>query len=148
MWHTNSTNVARADAVIRTIASMFGSQSSVVPIIAPLNELSLYQHTFTADVLIVLQTCRIRRWCFAGGQAVLDGLVRQYPISVRHLTAKQHPRLDPRCLPASLVLGRLHDRFGLPWSCDRYSHLPNVHQWSASSISRMEIFLRGLYMIA
>lgn len=38
MWHSNATNVARTDAIIKTIANMFKDDSSVVPIIAPLNE--------------------------------------------------------------------------------------------------------------
>ncbi|KZP25282.1 glycoside hydrolase family 5 protein [Athelia psychrophila] len=38
MWHTNSTNVARSNAIIKTIANMFKDETSVVPIIAPLNE--------------------------------------------------------------------------------------------------------------
>ena len=37
-WHSNSTNVARTDAIIKRIASMFAGQTNVVPIIAPLNE--------------------------------------------------------------------------------------------------------------
>lgn len=37
-WHSNSTNVARTDAIIKRIASMFAGQENVVPIIAPLNE--------------------------------------------------------------------------------------------------------------
>ncbi|KAF7972591.1 hypothetical protein HWV62_17392 [Athelia sp. TMB] len=38
MWHSNTTNVQRTDAIIKTIASMFKDQSDVVPIIAALNE--------------------------------------------------------------------------------------------------------------
>jgi len=37
-WHSNSTNVQRTDNIIKTIASMFATQSDVVSIIAPLNE--------------------------------------------------------------------------------------------------------------
>ncbi|KAF9469829.1 exo-1,3-beta-glucanase [Collybia nuda] len=37
-WHTSSSNIARTNAVIKTIASMFKDSTSVVPIIAPLNE--------------------------------------------------------------------------------------------------------------
>ncbi|KAJ4499707.1 exo-beta-1,3-glucanase [Lentinula lateritia] len=37
-WHSNTTNVARTDAIIKTIADMFKDNPSVVPIIAPLNE--------------------------------------------------------------------------------------------------------------
>lgn len=37
-WHSNQTNIERTDNVIKQIASMFASQSDVVPIIAPLNE--------------------------------------------------------------------------------------------------------------
>lgn len=40
MWHSNSTNVDRTNAIIKTIANTFKDQSSTVPIIAPLNELS------------------------------------------------------------------------------------------------------------
>ncbi|KZP25281.1 glycoside hydrolase family 5 protein [Athelia psychrophila] len=38
MWHSNGTNVARTDAIIKTIANMFKDQTSVVPTIAALNE--------------------------------------------------------------------------------------------------------------
>ena len=38
LWQTNSTNVARTDAVLRTIAQMFTSNPEVVPVITPLNE--------------------------------------------------------------------------------------------------------------
>ncbi|KZP25280.1 glycoside hydrolase family 5 protein [Athelia psychrophila] len=38
MWHSNATNVERTDAILKTIASMFKDQTSVVPIIAALNE--------------------------------------------------------------------------------------------------------------
>lgn len=38
MWHSNGTNVQRTDAIIKTIANMFKDQTSVVPIIAALNE--------------------------------------------------------------------------------------------------------------
>ncbi|KIJ22034.1 glucan 1,3-beta-glucosidase [Paxillus involutus ATCC 200175] len=37
-WHSNQTNIDRTDSIIQTIASMFADQTSVVPIIAPLNE--------------------------------------------------------------------------------------------------------------
>ncbi|KAH7927594.1 glycoside hydrolase family 5 protein [Leucogyrophana mollusca] len=37
-WHSNATNVARTDAIIKTIGSMFANQTDIVPIIAPLNE--------------------------------------------------------------------------------------------------------------
>ncbi|KAJ8474805.1 hypothetical protein ONZ45_g15825 [Pleurotus djamor] len=37
-WHSNSTNVARTNAIIKRLASMFSGQTSTVPIIAPLNE--------------------------------------------------------------------------------------------------------------
>ncbi|EKM61608.1 glycoside hydrolase family 5 protein [Phanerochaete carnosa HHB-10118-sp] len=37
-WHSNATNVARTDAIIKQIASMFAGQENVVPIIAPLND--------------------------------------------------------------------------------------------------------------
>ena len=37
-WHSNATNVQRTDAIIKQLASMFAGQTSVVPIIAPLNE--------------------------------------------------------------------------------------------------------------
>ena len=38
MWASNQTNVARTNAIIKTLANMFKDQTSVVPIIAPLNE--------------------------------------------------------------------------------------------------------------
>ena len=38
-WHSYSTNIARTNAVIKTIISMFKDQASTVPVIAPLNEL-------------------------------------------------------------------------------------------------------------
>ena len=37
-WHTESGAVARTNAIIRTLASKFAGNPSVVPIIAPLNE--------------------------------------------------------------------------------------------------------------
>lgn len=37
-WHTNSDNVARTNAVLKTIANMFVGDTNTVPIIAPLNE--------------------------------------------------------------------------------------------------------------
>ncbi|KIM88860.1 glycoside hydrolase family 5 protein [Piloderma croceum F 1598] len=38
MWASNNTNVARTNAIIKTIANMFKDQTNVVPTIAPLNE--------------------------------------------------------------------------------------------------------------
>lgn len=38
MWHSNATNVARTNAIIKTIANMFKDQTNVVPTIAALNE--------------------------------------------------------------------------------------------------------------
>ena len=37
-WHTQSGAVARTNAIIKTLASKFAGNPSVVPIIAPLNE--------------------------------------------------------------------------------------------------------------
>jgi hypothetical protein len=37
-WHSNSTNVARTNAIIKRLASMFAGNTNVVPVIAPLNE--------------------------------------------------------------------------------------------------------------
>lgn len=37
-WHSNQTNIARTNQIIKEIASMFAGQPNVVPIIAPLNE--------------------------------------------------------------------------------------------------------------
>ncbi|OAX40064.1 glycoside hydrolase family 5 protein [Rhizopogon vinicolor AM-OR11-026] len=37
-WQSNQTNIARTDAIIKQLASMFAGQDSVVPIIEPLNE--------------------------------------------------------------------------------------------------------------
>ena len=37
-WHTNSTNVARTNAVIKRIASLFVNDQDTVSSIAPLNE--------------------------------------------------------------------------------------------------------------
>ena len=37
-WHSNATNVARTDAVMKTIASMFINDQDVVSSIQPLNE--------------------------------------------------------------------------------------------------------------
>ncbi|PFH52256.1 glycoside hydrolase family 5 protein [Amanita thiersii Skay4041] len=37
-WHSNSTNVARTNAVIKRIASMYKDSTSVVSVVAPLNE--------------------------------------------------------------------------------------------------------------
>lgn len=53
-WHSNSTNVARTNAIIKTIASMVKSQSSVVPVIAPLNEFSFPYPSFSVDLLTAL----------------------------------------------------------------------------------------------
>ncbi|KAF8886923.1 glycoside hydrolase family 5 protein [Infundibulicybe gibba] len=38
LWHSNQTNIDRTNAVIKTIANMFKDSTSVVPVIAPLNE--------------------------------------------------------------------------------------------------------------
>jgi hypothetical protein len=38
MWASNHTNVARTNAIIKTIAGMFKDNPTNVPIIAPLNE--------------------------------------------------------------------------------------------------------------
>lgn len=51
-WHQNSNNVARTNAVIRTIANMFKDQSSVVTTIAPLNEPAGY---WGSDVMNVVR---------------------------------------------------------------------------------------------
>jgi glucan 1,3-beta-glucosidase len=37
-WHTQSGAVARTNAIIKTLASQYANNPSVVPIIAPLNE--------------------------------------------------------------------------------------------------------------
>jgi len=37
-WHSNATNVARTDAIIKTLAGMFKDETGTVPMIAPLNE--------------------------------------------------------------------------------------------------------------
>lgn len=37
-WHSSSSNIARTNAIIKRIASMFATQTSTVPVIAPLNE--------------------------------------------------------------------------------------------------------------
>ncbi|KDQ63245.1 glycoside hydrolase family 5 protein [Jaapia argillacea MUCL 33604] len=37
-WHSNATNIARTDAIIKTIANMYKDQTNVVSAIAPLNE--------------------------------------------------------------------------------------------------------------
>lgn len=42
-WHSNSTNVARTDAIIKRIASLFVNDQDVVTVIAPLNE---YVHLY------------------------------------------------------------------------------------------------------
>ncbi|KAJ7597692.1 exo-beta-1,3-glucanase [Mycena floridula] len=49
-WHSNSTNVARTDAIIKTIATLFRDNPGNVPIIAPLNEPAGFDG---ADVLSV-----------------------------------------------------------------------------------------------
>ena len=38
LWHTSSDNIARTNAIIKTLASQFSSQTDVVIGIAPLNE--------------------------------------------------------------------------------------------------------------
>jgi hypothetical protein len=61
-WHSNPTNVQRTDTIIKTIASMFATQTNVVPIIAPLNEyvteLYLKWTNRLNYVLSRRQTCR------------------------------------------------------------------------------------------
>lgn len=37
-WHTNANNVARTDAIIKTLASRYATNTNVVAVIAPLNE--------------------------------------------------------------------------------------------------------------
>ena len=37
-WHTKQENIDRTNAVLKTIADMFTPNSTVAPIIAPLNE--------------------------------------------------------------------------------------------------------------
>ena len=37
-WHSNATNIARTNAVLKTIASLFVNDQDVVSVIAPLNE--------------------------------------------------------------------------------------------------------------
>ncbi|KAI5120781.1 hypothetical protein M0805_002408 [Coniferiporia weirii] len=51
-WHSNKTNVARTDAILKTIAEMFVTDSFVVPTIAPLNEPAGYDST---EVLTVVK---------------------------------------------------------------------------------------------
>ncbi|THH03835.1 hypothetical protein EW145_g5968 [Phellinidium pouzarii] len=51
-WHSNATNVARTDAIIKTIASMFSENENVVSVIAPLNEPAGFDG---ADVLSVVK---------------------------------------------------------------------------------------------
>jgi aryl-phospho-beta-D-glucosidase BglC (GH1 family) len=41
MWASNQTNVDRTNDIIKTIAGMFKDDTANVPIIAPLNELSI-----------------------------------------------------------------------------------------------------------
>ncbi|KAI0964195.1 hypothetical protein AcW1_001070 [Taiwanofungus camphoratus] len=50
-WQSNSTNVQRTDAVIKTMASMFGGIPQVVSVIAPLNEPAGYDGSSVLDVL-------------------------------------------------------------------------------------------------
>ncbi|KAF9070839.1 exo-beta-1,3-glucanase [Rhodocollybia butyracea] len=50
-WHSNATNVARTNAIIKTIANMFKDSSSVVPIIAPLNEPAGFDGDAVLDVV-------------------------------------------------------------------------------------------------
>jgi glucan 1,3-beta-glucosidase len=37
-WHTNQTNIARTNAIVKQLANMFKGNVATVPIIAPLNE--------------------------------------------------------------------------------------------------------------
>lgn len=39
-WANDDTNVQRTDTIIKTIASTYANNPTVVPVIAPLNELS------------------------------------------------------------------------------------------------------------
>jgi len=50
-WQSNSTNVQRTDAIIKTIASMFAGIPQVVSIIAPLNEPAGYDGSSVLDVV-------------------------------------------------------------------------------------------------
>jgi hypothetical protein len=54
MWASNSTNVARTNAIIKTIAGMFKDNTKNVPMIAPLNELSIM--VFSPFILLALLT--------------------------------------------------------------------------------------------
>ncbi|KAI0654497.1 exo-beta-1,3-glucanase [Cubamyces menziesii] len=51
-WHSNSTNVARTDAIIKQIASLFINDQDVASVIAPLNEPAGYDGS---DVLSVVR---------------------------------------------------------------------------------------------
>jgi hypothetical protein len=42
MWASNNTNVARTNAIVKTLANMFKDKTNVVPTIAPLNESGLF----------------------------------------------------------------------------------------------------------
>jgi aryl-phospho-beta-D-glucosidase BglC (GH1 family) len=81
-WHSNQTNIARTDNIIKTIASMFAGQPNVVPIIAPLNEPAGYD-----------------------GDAVLDA-VRQY-----WLDSWGNIRYPPGTSQQSNTVELIHDAF-------------------------------------
>ncbi|KZT73339.1 glycoside hydrolase family 5 protein [Daedalea quercina L-15889] len=50
-WQSNSTNVQRTDAIVKTIASLFANNPQVVSIIAPINEPAGYDGDTVLDVL-------------------------------------------------------------------------------------------------
>ncbi|KAH9923655.1 glycoside hydrolase superfamily [Fomitopsis serialis] len=50
-WQSNSTNVQRSDAIVKTIASMFANNPQVVSIITPINEPAGYDGDQMLDVL-------------------------------------------------------------------------------------------------
>jgi aryl-phospho-beta-D-glucosidase BglC (GH1 family) len=50
-WHSNSTNVQRTDSIIKTISSMFATNTDVVTVIAPLNEPAGFDGQAVLDVV-------------------------------------------------------------------------------------------------
>ena len=52
LWQTNATNVARTNAVLKTIAEMFVDNPQVVSVITPLNEYAHLSHAWDVCMLI------------------------------------------------------------------------------------------------
>jgi len=61
LWHTSSTNVARTNAIIKTLATTFRDKPSVVSAINPLNECVPFCSTKLRPFIKPYQTCGLVR---------------------------------------------------------------------------------------